>query len=80
MSNIYCSISNCHYWKKSNKCGANQIMVTADDLGDMEPDSFDALDHAEFDQTPVESCMETCCKTFVEKGSGMEKDDGIMRM
>lgn len=80
MSNIYCSISNCHYWDKGNKCAANQIMVTADDLGELEPDSMDALEHAEFDQTPVESCMETCCKTFAEKGSGTEKDDGIMRM
>jgi hypothetical protein len=80
MSNIYCSVSNCHYWKKGNMCDANQIMVTSDDMAGWEPDSFDAPEHSEFDHTPVDSCMETCCKTFVEKGSGKEKDDGVTRL
>jgi hypothetical protein len=55
-------------------------MVTSDDMAGWEPDSFDAPDHSEFDHTPVDSCMETCCKTFVEKGSGKEKDDGVTRL
>jgi hypothetical protein len=80
MPDIYCSVNNCHYWKKGNICHAGQIMVTSDEIGSSAQDSFDAPDHDQFDHTPVESCMETCCKTFVEKGSGNEKDDGVMRM
>jgi len=80
MPKIYCSVSNCHYWKKGNVCDANQIMVTSSDMGDWADDTLDAADHDAFEQTPVESCMETCCKTFVEKGSGREKYDGTMRL
>lgn len=80
MSNIYCSVNNCYYWKKGNVCNANQIMITSDDMGDFAPDSLDALDHNKFEETPVETCMETCCKTFVDKGYEDEKDDGIMKM
>ncbi len=80
MPDIYCSVNNCHYWKKGNACHASQIMVTSDEIGSSAPDSFDASVHDQSDHTPVESCMETCCKTFVEKGSGNKKDDGVMRM
>ncbi|MGI6318418.1 MAG: DUF1540 domain-containing protein [Firmicutes bacterium] len=80
MPSIYCSVNNCHYWKKGNMCDANQIMITSDEIGSTFPDSIDAPDHDQLEQTPVDSCMETCCKTFVEKGSGKEKDDGVMRM
>ena len=29
MPNIYCSVQNCHYWKKGNVCDTNEIMVTS---------------------------------------------------
>ncbi|MGI6097735.1 MAG: DUF1540 domain-containing protein [Dethiobacteria bacterium] len=79
MSKVYCSINNCHYWKEENLCGANEIIVTSDSLGETAPDSFDAPLHQQFQSTPAASCMETCCKTFVEKGSGKEKEDGVMK-
>jgi len=79
MPSIYCSVNNCHYWKDGNVCDAREIMVCADSVGAEEPDTFDAVDHVQFEQTPVDSCMETCCKTFVERGSGDEKEDGITR-
>ncbi len=79
MSNIYCSVQNCHYWKKGNVCAANEIMVTSDKIGDSALDSYDAPDHMDFKSTPANSCMDTCCKTFVEKGSKNFNEDGVMK-
>ncbi len=79
MQSIRCSVNNCHYWKSSNICDADQIIVTSDSLGAAEPDSLDAPDYRQFQATPVKNCMQTCCKTFVEKGSGKEKADGVTK-
>ncbi|MHB1042701.1 MAG: DUF1540 domain-containing protein [Eubacteriales bacterium] len=79
MPDIYCSVDNCHYWKNGNVCYANQIMVTSDTMGASQPDSFDAPEHKQFQGTPVNQCMDTCCKTFVEKGSGRVKEDGVTK-
>lgn len=43
------------------------------------PDSFDAPQASTAPETPVNSCMETCCKTFVQAGSGNIDVDGIYR-
>lgn len=80
MPNIYCSVQNCHYWKKGNVCDANEIMVTSDEMGASAPDSYDAPDHTNFKPTPASSCMDTCCKTFVDKDSPNIDADGVMRL
>ena len=79
MSKIMCSVSNCHYWGKGNTCHASSILVTSDDMGQDQPDSFDAPQSSTIQATPVTSCMDTCCKTFVEKDSGDEDLDGVTR-
>lgn len=77
---IHCSVNNCHYWKADNMCDAAEIMVTADTMGATAPDTFDAPEYSQFQATPVNTCMDTCCKTFVEKGSGKEKADRVKKM
>lgn len=79
MAHIHCSVNNCHYWKTGNLCDASEIMVTSDSIGSSMPDSFDAPQASTAPQTPVNSCMETCCKTFVESGNTAKTQDGIYR-
>ena len=67
MSKIYCSIDNCHYWDQGNYCKADEIMITADEYASKAPDSMDAPKHHDFPQLHASTCMETCCKTFVDK-------------
>ncbi len=77
---IHCSVNNCHYWGQGNRCHANEIIVTADSIGVSMPDEINATQASIIDATPVESCMETCCKTFVEKGSGKSDIDGVTKI
>lgn len=79
MANIYCSVSNCHYWKTGNYCTANEIMVCSDSQAASAPDNFDATNHSQFQMAPVNTCMESCCKTFVEKGSQQVNADGVYK-
>lgn len=76
---IHCSVSNCHYWASGNMCHANEILVTSDSIGSTMPDSFDAHQAANMNATPVGTCMETCCKSFVAKNSKEVKADGIKK-
>lgn len=76
---VYCSVNNCHYWTQGNHCGASKIMITSDQVGYNEPDTFDAPQSAQAPPSPVESCMDTCCKTFVMKGSDYIEDDGVFK-
>lgn len=55
-------------------------MVTSDALGAQKPDSFDARDAGRAPATPVKTAMETCCKTFVERGPDRVTADGIKRL
>jgi len=32
MSQIFCSVSNCHYYGQGNLCKAERIMVTSDTM------------------------------------------------
>ncbi|HHU75947.1 MAG TPA: DUF1540 domain-containing protein [Firmicutes bacterium] len=80
MPDIHCSIQNCHYWRNGYMCGASEIMVTSDAVGAIEPDSYDAVNHANLKPTPANSCMETCCKTFVDKSSPHIDADGVTRL
>lgn len=79
VSNVNCSVNNCHYWTQGNVCGASQIMITADQVGFEKSDSFDAPQASTVPPSPVDSCMETCCKTFVQKGSEHIEDDGVYK-
>lgn len=77
---IRCSVNNCHYWGQGNICDASQIMVTSDPTGQSKPDDFDASRAQQVPGTPVSTCMETCCKTFVKQGSDKTNVDGIRRV
>jgi hypothetical protein len=79
LSKIYCSIDNCNYWNQGNLCKASEIMVTADSYAKKAPDNMDAPKHNEFPQFQASTCMETCCKTFVESGSTKVGVDGVTR-
>lgn len=76
---IMCSVNSCHYWKSGNQCDANSIMVTADSFAASAPDSIDAPQASTLSATPTQNCQETCCKTFVHKGSGKEGMDNVMK-
>jgi hypothetical protein len=75
-----CSVSNCHYWTNGNICDASQIMVTSDQLAAEKPDRFDALQASTAAATPAGRCEQTCCKTFVRRGSDEIQVDGVQRM
>ncbi|HHT01925.1 MAG TPA: DUF1540 domain-containing protein [Firmicutes bacterium] len=76
---IHCTVNSCHYWNQGNKCQANEILVTSDRIGESRGDSYDATMATSMSETPVGSCMETCCKTYVSKGSDSVKLDGVYR-
>lgn len=76
---IYCTVNNCHYWNQGNHCKANKIMVTSDSMGDTMPDTFDAPQASTAQQTPCNTCMETCCKSFVQAGKPETNVDGIYK-
>ncbi|MDD4568576.1 MAG: DUF1540 domain-containing protein [Tepidanaerobacteraceae bacterium] len=79
MARIYCSVANCHYWKKGNICDASEILITSDSLGNTMPDSYDAPQASVAEETPVNTCMQTCCKTFVDRNSPQINADGVYK-
>lgn len=79
MSKIYCSINNCHYWSQGNACDASEILVASDHWARQAPEKIDAPQHMQVPQMTADNCMETCCKTFVPKGSNQTEVDGVIR-
>jgi len=77
---IHCSVNNCHYWSQGNKCVANEIIVVNDAFGAQQPDHVDHNMAKQITPTPVQSCMETCCKTFVEKGASNTSVDNTYKI
>jgi len=78
---IHCIVNDCHYWNQGNMCQANEILVSTDEFGSKQPDHIDAATAKQL--TPVAaggSCMATCCKTYVSKGSDQIKADSVKRM
>ena len=75
---VVCSVDNCHYWK-NGACVASQILITSDQVGASEPDSFDAPVASNMQGTPVQQCMETCCKTFLHRDSDQLHADDVAR-
>ncbi len=78
MSEIYCGIDNCHYWDQGNLCKASEIFVATDSWASEAPDNIDAPRHAQIPQMHANNCMETCCKTFVNKKDKI-KVDGVTK-
>ena len=66
---INCTVETCHYWGSGNKCQASQILVTSDSFAQSHGDEIDALNASTITSTPTDSCMQTCCKTFVHRDS-----------
>ncbi|HHU75890.1 MAG TPA: divalent-cation tolerance protein CutA [Firmicutes bacterium] len=77
--NIFCSISSCHYWAQGNVCKATEILVTSDTMSKNLPDMVDAPYAVQITETPVSKCHESCCKTFVPKGSFSQNTDGVTK-
>jgi hypothetical protein len=78
MVDVKCTVNNCHYWSKGNKCEANQILVTSDKFANYAPTNVDATRANTLSATPTSTCMETACKTFVsdsEARSAKRSDD-----
>ncbi|WP_366922545.1 DUF1540 domain-containing protein [Metallumcola ferriviriculae] len=79
MSKIHCTVNNCHYYKQGNICDASEILVTSDQIGATLPDNADATQAQNMGVTPTNTCMETCCKSFVHQNSAQTNVDGIIR-
>lgn len=77
MPKVYCTIGNCHYWAPGKGCDASEILITSDEIGSSEPDSVDAPVVQTLANTPVDTCMATCCKTFVSKTSEKKHADDV---
>ncbi len=67
---VHCTVSNCQWWD-NNYCAAESILITSDAVGEELPESFDYRQTQSivnmFGETPADSCMATCCKTFTER-------------
>ena len=64
---VICSVSNCAYWAKGNRCSAEEIMVDIDrraraDYGSEFAESFDTQR-----QEKAADSAATCCHTFRPK-------------
>ncbi|MCF8012254.1 MAG: DUF1540 domain-containing protein [Clostridiales bacterium] len=81
MSEVYCTVNDCHYWGQGNVCKANKILVASDDFGDSQPDQIDATMASQYSPTPSKgSCMSTCCKSYVPRGTNKINNDNITKM
>ncbi len=76
---IHCTVNTCHYYGQGNKCLANEIVVVNDQFGNAQPDNVDATQASTFPPTPADTCMQTCCKSFVHKGSAQINADGVTK-
>jgi len=79
MPEVFCSVSNCHYYGQGNVCKAEKIMVTSDTMSHNLSPAIDAPYASQIALTPVGQCSETCCKTYVPKNDYMQNTDGIAK-
>ncbi|MGI6225716.1 MAG: DUF1540 domain-containing protein [Peptococcales bacterium] len=77
---IHCIVNDCHYWKQGNLCVANEILVATDNFGQSQPDTVDASMAKQLTPQSAGTCMETCCKSYVPKGSNKINLDGTKKM
>lgn len=69
---VHCIVSNCQWWGQGHHCMAEGILITSDNVAVRLEDKWDYPDTDKVVQmnggpTPVNKCMESCCKTFVQK-------------
>ncbi len=76
---VHCTISNCGYWKNGNLCDANEILIASDAWAAQAPDRVDAMQASTLNAAQAQSCLETCCKTFVQKGHPAHYADNVQR-
>ncbi|KJS02895.1 MAG: hypothetical protein VR68_02215 [Peptococcaceae bacterium BRH_c4a] len=77
---IHCIVSDCNYWNQGNMCKASEILVSTDDFGASKPDRIDAIMAKQLTPASAGTCMATCCKTYVAKGSDKVGADSVTRM
>ncbi|HHX96426.1 MAG TPA: DUF1540 domain-containing protein [Clostridia bacterium] len=76
---IHCLVHDCHYWGQGNKCEAEEILIATDSFGHSQPDSIDCEMAQELTPKSAGTCMATCCKTYVPKGSDKIKSDSVRK-
>ena len=59
---VRCTISNCQYWMKPNRCQAGQILMTHQ--SPMLVADKHGVDADKLEQTPAQRIGQTCCYTF----------------
>lgn len=65
---VSCSVANCSYWAKGNKCNADEIMIDIDSHAKLDYDSEfaeEGFGHEHKDEASKKA--ETCCHTFKAK-------------
>jgi hypothetical protein len=61
-------------------CVANEILVATDQFGASQPDNVDCSMAKQLTPQSAETCMETCCKSYVPKNSNKISQDGVKKM
>lgn len=66
MTEVRCTVSNCHYWGDGNVCVAEKILVISDQaVARIERRvGKDDEEFGEIGETPARMSKETCCYTF----------------
>lgn len=65
---VRCTVSNCYFWESANFCGANQILITADQASNEFAENLGAGPNlSQMAETPVAASRVTCCHTFRER-------------
>ncbi|MEW6697099.1 MAG: DUF1540 domain-containing protein [Bacillota bacterium] len=77
---IHCIVNDCNYWANGNKCEANEILVATDHFGETKPDRVDAAMAKQLAPEAAGTCMETCCKTYVPRGSDKITADSVTKI
>ncbi|MDA8097921.1 MAG: DUF1540 domain-containing protein [Desulforudis sp.] len=71
---VMCTVNNCHYWAERNRCRASSILIVSDSIADDALDTYDAMQAENAAPTPVDTCMATACKTFVQGDESITDD------
>ncbi len=77
MTQVRCTVDNCHYWAEGGGCRASSILITSDAAGATQPHGIDAPVAGTLEPTPTQTCMETCCKTFHRRGASKRHADDV---
>ncbi len=62
--NVRCTVSNCVYWDKGNRCAAEAILITTNDKLRYHDDKMEI---GALSETLATTSTETNCKTFKPK-------------